>query len=125
MNTDIEIGILLTNRVDNVSTGMVILDNSGMMIYRILKKGLHPYAMKSIQQFFNDKYEGEPLYKKYASQLSTNGKIPDDILWSEAIEISKVMNTHGVSVAAKSVMAKAVKFQTDSSRGLVVVLDDD
>ncbi len=104
--------------------GLVVLDPSGMRIYKILKEGLHPYGMKSIERFFTDAYSGEKLYTKYGAQISEIGKIPNDILWAEAVHISDAMNTHGISLAGKSTSAKAIKFLSIPSQRMIMVIED-
>jgi len=124
MDENIEIGILLIRKEDNEQMGLVVLDPSGMMIYTILKEGMHPYGMKPIERFFSDSYTGEELSAKYAAQINEFGKVPDDILWGEAIHISDAMNIHGISVAAKSALAKAVKFRSFPSQRRIVILEN-
>jgi len=112
MDKQTRIGILLTAKEDNVQMGLVELDPGGMMIFSILKPGLHYFAMKPISRFFEEDYKGEALYKKYASQIDELGGIPEEQLWMEAKAIAEAMNTHGVNAGGKSVHAKACRYSS-------------
>jgi hypothetical protein len=119
-----EIGILLTGKADKVHMGLVVLDPTGIRIYKILKEGMHPYSMKPIEWFFTHTFSEQALSKKYALQINEFGKIPDDTLWLEATHISGVMNMHGVSIGSIIVEAKSVKFRSNQSERRIVIFEN-
>ena len=123
MNCNYEIGVLLLANNDDTQMGVVVLDPGGMLVFRVIKTGLHYFAMKPIARYFEVDYTGEDLWKKYANILDQEGRIPDDILLQEARSLAEAMNSHGVSFAGMSVYSRAYKRKVNGKESDKLVSD--
>ena len=88
-----EIGILLSDKADGAQIGFIKFDASGMLVYQVIKAGLHVYAFKPINRLLTEKWIKEPLYKKHAHLLDENKKLPGEVLEQEAKSCADFLNT--------------------------------
>jgi hypothetical protein len=93
MATTSEIGVLLMDKASGAQIGFIKFDSSGMLIYQASKSGMHIFAFKPIDRLLKEQWNREPLYKKHASALSENKKLPDEILEQEANHCANILNS--------------------------------
>src|SRR6266516_1550761 len=77
------IGVLFLDKASGTQIGFIKFDSSGMLVYQMIKTGMHVFAFKPIDVLLNQ-WTKEPLYKKHAKFLKENSKLPDKILEQEA-----------------------------------------
>ena len=102
-----ELGILLIEKENNDQIGFIKFDSSGMLVYQIVKAGLHVYAFKPINKLLSEQWIKEPLYKKHASLLDENKKLPDEILEQEAKSCADFLNSLETSLTLGGNAVKA------------------
>jgi hypothetical protein len=85
-----EIGVLFIDESKS-QIGFIKFDSSGMLIYQMIKKGMHVFAFKSLEPIMTQAIK-EPLYKKYAELLKVNSKLPDKILEQEVKSCADFLN---------------------------------
>jgi hypothetical protein len=86
------IGVLFIDKASGSQIGFIKFDFSGMLIYQMIKTGMHVFAFKSIDPFIKQ-WASEPLYKKHAKLLEENSKLPDKILEQEANGCADFLNS--------------------------------
>ena len=87
------IGVLLVDKADGSQIGFIKFDSSGMLIYQMIKAGMHVFAFKPIDRLLNDQWLKEPLYKKHATSMDENSKLPHEILEREANNCADFLNS--------------------------------
>ncbi len=113
MSELMRIGILLVDTVTQAQVGLIEFSPSGMMVYKIIATGLHPFAMKSVDRFLSQNGMAEPLYRKYADRFDENKALPASILEEEAGRYADLIKaaTPALSVGAYQVTAESVHFK--------------
>lgn len=86
------IGVLFTDKASGAQIGFIKFDSSGMLVYQMIKTGMHVFAFKPIDVLMNQ-WTKEPLYKKHAKLLKENSKLPDKILEQEANSCANFLNS--------------------------------
>lgn len=102
-----ELGILLTDNETEDQIGLIKFDPSGMLVYQIIKTGLHVYAFKPINKLLSEQWLKEPLYIKHAKLMDENKKLPDEILEEEAKACADFLNSLEESPALGGHVVKA------------------
>jgi hypothetical protein len=104
------IGVLLVDITDGAPIGFIKFDPSGMLVYQVIKTGLHVFAFKPINKLLSEQWLKEPLYKKHAERLARETRLPDDILKQEAAACADFLNSFEspITLGAQSVKAQAV-----------------
>jgi hypothetical protein len=120
-------GVLFMDKASGAQIGFIKFDSSGMLVYQMIKTGMHVFAFKPIDLLLNQ-WIKEPLYKKHAKLLEEKSKIPDEILVQEANSCSDFLNSlesplklGGYSVKAQMVVVPddyRQRSQAASQRGL-------
>src|SRR5215207_1682293 len=87
-----ETGVLLSDVTNGAQIGFIRFASSGMLVYQVIKAGLHVFAFKPIDRLLNEQWIQEPLYKKHAGFLDENKKLPNDILEQEATSCANFLN---------------------------------
>jgi hypothetical protein len=87
-----EIGVLLVDNDSDTQIGFIKFDPTGILVYQIIKTGLHVFAFKPINKLLSEQWLKEPLYIKHAELLAKNPKLPNDILEKEAISCADFLN---------------------------------
>lgn len=107
-----EIGVLFIDTASGAQIGFIKFDSSGMLVYQMIKTGMHVFAFKPIDLLMNQ-WIKEPLYKKHAKLLKENSKLPDEIREQEANSCADFLNSlesplklGGYSVKAQTVHAE-------------------
>ncbi len=107
-----EIGVLFIDTASGAQIGFIKFDSSGMLVYQMIKTGMHVFAFKPIDLLMNQ-WIKEPLYKKHAKLLKENSKLPDEIREQEANSCADFLNSlesplklGGYSVKAQMVHAE-------------------
>ena len=88
-----EIDVLFVDKASGAQIGLINFDPSGMLIYRKIKKELHLYALKGINQLLESQWETQPLYVKHAKSLDKKKNLPEEILVSEAHSCADFLNS--------------------------------
>jgi len=86
------IGVLLVDKASGAQIGFIKFDSSGMLVYQMIKTGMHVFAFKPIDLLLNQ-WIKKPLYKKHAKLLKENSKLPDEILEQEANSCADFLNS--------------------------------
>jgi len=86
------IGVLFVDKASGAQIGFIKFDSSGMLVYQMIKIGMHVFAFKPIDLLMNQ-WIKEPLYKKHAKLLEKNSKLPDEILEQEANGCADFLNS--------------------------------
>ena len=86
------IGVLFIDKASGAQIGFIKFDSSGMLVYQMIKTGMHVFAFKPIDVLMNQ-WTKEPLYKKHAELLKENSKLPDKILEQEANSCANFLNS--------------------------------
>jgi len=92
MSDTTETGVLLSDVTNGTKIGFIRFASSGMLVYQVIKAGLHVFAFKPIDRLLNEQWRQEPLYKKHASFLDENKKLPEEILKQEANSCADFLN---------------------------------
>ena len=116
MSDTTEIGVLLLDQASGSQVGFIQFDASGMLVYKVIKMGLHVFAFKPIDQLLNGQWTHEPLYKKHASLLDENKKLPREILEQEANSCADFLNRLESAPMLGSHMVKAQVVDASSKR---------
>lgn len=93
MANTIYTAVNLLDKTNGSLIGIIRFDASGRLDYHVVKKGMHISAFKPIERFLNEQWMKEPLYKKHASLLDENKKLPGGILVREADSCVKFLNS--------------------------------
>jgi len=114
MATTSEIGVLLLDKDSGAQIGFIKFGSSGILVYQIIRSGMHIFAFKPIDNLLNEQWNKQPLYKKHASSLSENNKLPDEILEQEANHCANFLNSleSPLMLGAYHVKAQAVPNQS-------------
>ena len=83
---------MLTDRTSDEQVGVIIFDASGMLGYHSMKKGLHVFALKPIEQFLKQNGFDQPLYVKHADKLDSQQQLPTETLQQEAATCADQIN---------------------------------
>jgi|ABSR01.1.fsa_nt_gi hypothetical protein len=104
-----EIGVLFIDKASGSQIGFIKFDSSGVLVYQMIKPGMHVFAFKPIDHLLNQ-WIKEPLYKKHAKLLEENSKLPDEILEQEANSCADFLNSleSPLSLGGHSVKAQMV-----------------
>ena len=108
MSDTLLIGVLLVDKVDGSQIGFIQFDSSGVMVYQIIKAGMHVFAFKPIDRLLNEQWLKEPLYKKHATSMDENSKLPDEILEQEANNCADFLNSLESPLMLDSYLVKAL-----------------
>ena len=116
-----ELGILLVEKENNNQIGFIKFDPSGMLVYQIIKAGLHVYAFKPINKLLSEQWIKEPLYKKHAGLLDEDKKLPNEILEQEARSCADFLNSleSPLMLGSYAVKAQVVYVGLDADQGSV------
>lgn len=93
MANTLEISVLLLDTASRAAVGLIKFDTSGVLVYQSIQTGLHVFAFKPINELLSEEWLKEPLYKKHASLLDENQKLPEEILELEANSCADFLNT--------------------------------
>lgn len=93
MATTSEIGVLFLDKASGAQIGFIKFHSSGILVYQIIRSGMHIFAFKPMDRLLNEQWIKEPLYKKYAKLLNENSKLPDEILEQEANHCADFLNS--------------------------------
>lgn len=93
MNNKTKLGILLTDAGNGEHIGFIEFDTSGVLVYQIIKAGLHVFAFKPIDKLLVEEWMKEPLYVKHADLRDENKTLPIEILEEEAISCEEFLNS--------------------------------
>ena len=107
-NKELQIGVLLVDKVSGSQIGFIQFNSSGVMAYKMIKEGLHVFAFKPIDHLLNE-WDKEPLYEKYSKLLGENSKLPDEILMQEANSCANFLNSLEDPLKLGSYTVKAMK----------------
>jgi hypothetical protein len=108
MANKLEVRVLLVDKDSGAQIGFIRFDPSGLLVYQTMMAGMHVFAFKSIDRILNEQWIKEPLYKKHASLLDENKKLPEGVLEQEASACADFLN----SLASPPVLGShAVKAQ--------------
>ena len=88
-----EISVVLLDKGSSAAVGLIKFDYSGVLVYQIIKTGLHIFAFKPINKLLSEQWLKEPLYKKYADALDENEMLPERILVEEANSCADFLNS--------------------------------
>jgi hypothetical protein len=88
-----EVGVLLVDATSGEQIGFIKFDASGMLVYQVIKAGLHVFAFKPINRLLSEQWIKEPLYKKHASLLDADKKLPEEVLEQEANSCAEFLNS--------------------------------
>ena len=104
--------ILLTDRANEDEIGVIEFHPNGHLLFRVLDKGLHVYALKSVEQILKENGLEEPLYKKYAQMLETQKELSLETLEKEARFYAGILNnlTPPLVIGGKSIEATTAHF---------------
>lgn len=86
-----QIAILLTDRTTEEQVGVIEFNAAGMLGYHALKRGLHVFALKPIEQFLKQHGFDQPLYVKYAAQMNAQQELPAEVLELEATAYAQLI----------------------------------
>lgn len=92
MSEKTQIGGPLLETETRAQIGYIRFDPSGMLIYQLIKPGLHANEFKPIHHLLTTQWLSAPLYRKHASLLDENSKLPKDILLREANACASFLN---------------------------------
>lgn len=84
--------VLLTDRATEQQVGLIVFAPSGMLVFRMIKKGLHVFALKPIERFLKQHGLDQPLYVKYADQMDAKQELPPEILLQESPACADAIN---------------------------------
>lgn len=87
-----QIVVLLTDRTTEEQVGVIVFNASGMLGYHSLKRGLHVFALKPIEQFLKQNGFDQPLYVKYAAQMNEQQELPAEVLAQEATVYAQLIH---------------------------------
>jgi hypothetical protein len=107
-----KIGVLLRDQTSGEPIGIIEFNPSGMMISHIIQKGLHVFALKSVQRFLNEQVVTVPLYTKHEHLLKDKTSLPVDILEQEASLCADALNRseQPLTVGKHTVKAETVHY---------------
>ena len=88
-----------------------------MLVYQIIKAGLHVFAFKPINKLLSEQWMMEPLYEKHAGLLDENKKLPDEILEEEAKSCADFLNSLESPLMLGSYAVKAQLVHVQSGAG--------
>jgi hypothetical protein len=107
------IGVLFIDKASGTQIGFIKFDSSGMLVYQMIKTGMHVFAFKTIDVLMNE-WTKEPLYKKHAKLLKENSKLPDKILEQEANSCADFLNSLESPLNLGSYAVKAQMVHSES-----------
>ena len=87
-----QIVVLLTDRTTEEQIGVIVFDASGMLGYHSIKKGLHVFALKPIEQFLKQHGFDQPLYVKHAAQMNEQQELPTEVLEQAATAYAQLIH---------------------------------
>lgn len=102
----LKIGVLLIAKENDEQVGVFEFDPSGMLISRIIKRGMNAYALKPLLDLMS-----EPLYQKHAAVIEEMGNLPEKVLYKEAEAFAGKINEAGIEVSGISVKATVVYWE--------------
>jgi len=105
-----KIGVLLTSKENGEQIGVIEFDPSGMLICRMIKRGLNEYALRTVINLSDEK-GFPPLYKKYKTRMDEKGNLPKDVLSSEADAYAEIVNEANVKIGGIPVNASVREWQ--------------
>ena len=100
----------MTSKENGEQIGVIEFDPSGMLICRMIKQGLHVYALRTVIDLSNEK-GFPPLYQKYKTQMDEKGNLPKDILSSEADSYAEMVNNVEIKIGGIPVEVSVRKWQ--------------
>ena len=112
-----EIGVLLVDNDSGAQIGFIKFDPSGVLVYQIIKTGLHGFAFKPINKLLSEQWIKEPLYIKHAKLLAENPKLPNDILEQEANSCADFLNALASPLTLGGYIVKAHMVHVGSKGG--------
>lgn len=105
-----EICVLLLEPETKAQIGLIRFDPSGMLIFQLIKPGLHVYALRPIHDLLANQWLRVPLYRKHARLLDNNKNLPEDVLMQEANDCASFLNNLETppKLGENRVIAKAI-----------------
>jgi hypothetical protein len=94
--------VLITQKENSESLGVLELDPTGLVIVSTFAGGIHPYALKPVVNNLLD----QPLYAKYAELLSRLKTLPAEVLKAEADGIARLVNERSMKVMGMRIGAR-------------------
>jgi hypothetical protein len=112
MPQSVRMAILLTTVASQEQVAVIELDPSGMLVFRVIRKGLHVFALKPLERLLRQHVFPEPLYVKHAQVLREQSRLPLAILEQEARACADVLNRleQPLSMAGQPVKAEVVQY---------------
>lgn len=115
MSDTTETGVLLLDPVTGAQIGLIKFDPSGMLVYQVIKKGLPVSAFKPVDRLLNGQWIKKPLYKKHATSLGEDKKLPREILEQEANSCADFLNALENPLIMAGTVVKALKVSMPSA----------
>jgi hypothetical protein len=114
LDINLKVGILLTTTEEagKKQVGIIEFDPTGVLVFHMIQKGLHVFALKPVERLLEENGLEMPLYVKYDNLLKQQHEISQAILEKEASYHADILNRiePPVTVGDQKIIAEVVRY---------------